>query len=153
MKTIAFDLDGTIYDLYGQRGWLPALEHEDSSIFVKGDSIVDLKELKEVCYKLQNQGWTIGVITWLPKQATPYFKNECTKSKKYWLEKNGLDFFQFITCQSYGTPKQQGLPFRGNWNILVDDNKEIREEWQTSQNYQTIDATGDILAELRNLLK
>lgn len=152
-KVIAFDMDGTIYDLYGQKGWLHALESEQADIFTTGQPMVNLARLKEVCHKLQNQGWTIGIITWLPKDATEKFNKECELSKQYWIEGNGLDFFQFFTAQRYGTDKKAGLPFRADINILVDDNKEARAEWGVNRSYQTIDATQNIIEELEKLLK
>lgn len=152
-KTIAFDMDGTIYDLYGQKGWLNALETEKAEIFTTGKAMVDLAELKEVCHKLQNQGWTIGVITWLPKNATYEFNKKCELSKQLWLKENNLDFFQFFNAQPYGTDKKEGLPFRAEKNILVDDNKEVRAEWEINEKYLTIDANGNIIEDLKKLLK
>lgn len=152
-KTIAFDMDGTIYDLYSQEGWLNSLKSEKAEIFLTGKPMVDLVELKEVCQKLQNQGWTIGVITWLPMDSTLYYQEECTRAKEKWLEGSGLDFFQFFKAQPYGEDKKRGLPFRAEWNILVDDNKEVRAEWEINERYTTINAEGDIIAELKKLLK
>ena len=151
MKTIAFDMDGTIADLYGQKGWLSALENEDASIFASCEPLVDIEDFKRVCHKLQNKGWTIGVITWLPKFASEVFERECEETKKYWLKKHGLDFFQFVSCQKYGTDKKQGLPFRGEYNILIDDNSEVRAEWNINDNYIAVDEKC-IIEKLQDLL-
>ena len=151
MKTIAFDMDGTIADLYGERGWLESLRNEDSSIFAKCDPLVDIELFKATCHKLQNKGWTIGIITWLPKFASEVFEHECEETKKYWLKKHGLDFFQFMVCQKYGTDKKTGLPFRADYNLLVDDNREVRAEWEINERYETL-TEKDIVQELEKLL-
>ena len=150
-KTIAFDMDGTLYDLYGQQFWLARLRSEDSSVFESGTALVDIDKFIDVCKKLQNQGWTIGIITWLPKDATLQYQFDSAQAKTEWLKSNGLDFFQFYSTLPYGTDKKTGLPFRADYNLLVDDNREVRAEWEINERYKTL-TEKYIVQELEKLL-
>lgn len=130
-KILALDMDGTIYDLYGQEGWLYALENGDSTIFTTGQPLVNMEDLRELINKKQTEGWIVGVITWLPKEATPQYAEDCTRAKYQWLESVGImDCLQFFSPLPYGTNKKSGLPFRAEYNVLVDDNNEVCQSWE-----------------------
>ena len=151
-KTIYFDMDGTVADLYNSTGWLAKLEDEETGAFVNLVPMVDMEELGNVCKNLQAQGWTIGVITWLPMKASEIYELECSEEKHLWISKH-MPYVQEMYCQSYGTPKQHAPKQHSDRMILVDDNKEVRQMWENKRNRTTIDATKDIIAELKKLLR
>ena len=145
-------MDGTVADLYNSIGWLDKLENQEVGAFVDLEPMVDMDELTRVCNSLQAQGWTIGVITWLPMRASELYETECSEEKHLWISKH-MPYVQEMYCQPYGTPKQYAPRQQGGTMVLVDDNKEVRQMWENKRNRTTIDATKDIIAELGKLLR
>ena len=147
-KTLWFDMDGTIADLYDVDGWLEMLRAENPAPYVIAKPIYDMLELALILNILQLDGWTIGIITWGAKNASAEYNKAVAQAKKEWLTKYNfpVDYFSF---QSYGTPKRNAIKNRIGRNILIDDNKDVRAEW----NGETIDAdTRNILEELMKLI-
>ncbi len=151
-KTIYFDMDGTVADLYNSTGWLDKLENQEVGVFKDLAPMVDMIELENVCNRLQAQGWTIGVITWLPMRASELYEIECTEEKNLWISKH-MPYVQEMYCQPYGVPKQHAPRQQSEHMVLVDDNQEVREMWENNRNRVTIDATKNIIEELNKLLR
>lgn len=150
-KVIMFDMDGTVYDLYGQENWLGRLESNDVSVYADGAPLVNLRELEKVCKALIEKGYEIGVITWLAKNGSDKFNRNTTLTKRMWIE-NNMPYVTKFTAQKYGTPKQKALDKTVKFAILVDDNKDVREMWNTPKQRKSIDANGDIIKALWDLL-
>lgn len=150
-KVIMFDMDGTVYDLYGQPNWLNKLEAEDVTAYTDGAPLVNLRELEKVCQALINKGFEIGVITWLAKNGSKRFNRNTAETKKMWV-KNNMPYVTKFTAQEYGTPKQKALNKSVKFAVLVDDNKEVREMWNTPKQRKSIDANLDIIAKLWELV-
>lgn len=150
-KVIMFDMDGTVYDLYGVPNWLEKLENSDVSAYCDGAPLVNLRELEKVCRALIKNGYEIGVITWLSKNGSPRFNRNTALTKKMWVE-NNMPYVTKFTAQTYGTPKQKALNRSVKKAILVDDNNEVRKMWDTPKQRKSIDAKGDIIKALWELL-
>ena len=151
MKKIYFDMDGTVADLYGEKNWLDNLRKEVCGSFINLRPLVDMNELAMVCHQLMNLGYSFGVITWLPMGASYEFERVCEEEKRAWVE----EFMPWVSefyAQSYGVPKQYAPSKRAAEMILVDDNAEVRAMWNTEAQRSSIDATQDIIKELRKLL-
>lgn len=151
MKKIYFDMDGTVADLYGEKNWLDNLRNEREGSFINLRPLVDMNELAMVCHQLMNLGYSFGVITWLPMSASYEFERVCEEEKRAWVE----EFMPWVSefyAQSYGVPKQYAPSKRAAEMILVDDNAEVRAMWDTEVQRSSIDATQDIIKELRKLL-
>jgi hypothetical protein len=144
MKKIYFDMDGTVYDLYGMENWLEMLRNEEKGAFTLGNALVNMDELKEVCLRLIAKGYQIGIITWLPMGASLEYCEICTKEKREWAEKNMPYISEFYALE-YGVPKQYAPARRAAEMWLVDDNKEVREMWVTEKQRKAIDATENII--------
>lgn len=144
MKKIYFDMDGTVYDLYGMENWLEMLRNEEKGAFTLGNALVNMDELKEVCLRLIAKGYQIGIITWLPMGASLEYCEICTKEKREWAEKNMPYISEFYALE-YGVPKQYAPARRAAKMWLVDDNKEVREMWITEKQRKAIDATENII--------
>lgn len=144
MKKIYFDMDGTVYDLYGMENWLEMLRNEEKGAFTLGNALVDMVALKEVCLKLIAKGYQIGIITWLPMGASLEYCEVCTAEKRKWAEKNMPYISEFYALE-YGVPKQYAPARRAAEMWLVDDNKEVREMWVTEKQRKAIDATENII--------
>ena len=144
MKKIYFDMDGTVYDLYGMENWLEMLRNEEKGAFTLGNALVNMDELKEVCLRLIAKGYQIGIITWLPMGASLEYCEICTKEKREWAEKNMPYISEFYALE-YGVPKQYAPARRAAEMWLADDNKEVREMWITEKQRKAIDATENII--------
>ena len=86
-KTLVFDMDGTLNNFYGVKGWLEDLENERTRPYEICDTLWDMKTLKETLINLKEKGWKIAVTTWLAKNATTEYDNAVRKAKLEWLNK------------------------------------------------------------------
>lgn len=130
---IYFDLDGTLFDLYGKKDWLTYLEDEIPGAF-KGDFLpsIDVNRLYDIMKSLAINGVQFEVITWLPRGASPEYSEICKIEKIEWV-KQYVPFVTDIHCIPYGTPKQYAIQKRAKSNILIDDNYEICKMWETAK--------------------
>lgn len=155
MIKVCFDLDGTLFDLYGKSNWLELLETECAGAF-KGNFLpeINVSELLKVTAKLRGFGVEFEVITWLPKNATKSYEEICTAEKMQWCNEN-LPFVSRVICQSYGIPKQKAIVKSAKTMILIDDNKEVCELWETAKQRKAINVNKDYTAvkALQELLK
>ena len=126
MKTIYFDMDGTIADLYDVPGWLASIKAEDISPFLIAKPLCDTWELSLILRRLQLKGYKIGVITWTPKNATPEYAYRVAAAKKHWLRENLLIRIDDLKILPYGTNKKSKADRTG---ILFDDEEYNRNTW------------------------
>lgn len=150
-KMIIFDMDGTVYDLYGIPDWLNRLESGDVSVYADGAPLVNLTELEKVCKALIAIGYEIGVITWLSKCGDAKFNQDTAQTKRKWV-KNNMPYVTKFVAQEYGTPKQKGLSRSVKRAILVDDNANVRKMWDTPIQRKSINAKEDIITKLWELV-
>ena len=71
-KTLVFDMDGTIADLYGVNGWLENLREENARPYIEAKPLYDMDVLASILGLLRLNGWTIAITSWLSKE-TPLF--------------------------------------------------------------------------------
>lgn len=134
---IYFDLDGTVYDLYGVDNWLELLREEISGVYTTGNSLFDTEFYKVVSCLLA-KGVKFGVITWLSMTASPEYEENTRTEKLNWCKEH-LPFIETFVAQSYGTPKQNAIKSRTKNDILIDDNAEVLKVWcngKTRTGYQ-----------------
>ncbi len=124
-KECYFDLDGTIYDLYGMKDWLERIENEKPNTFTDGKFIVNYNEFMECVKQLEEQGYTFNVISWLPYDITYNYKKKCEQEKRNWIKKF-LPFVKKVEVQSYGILKHTHVES----GILIDDNEKICRHWR-----------------------
>ena len=146
--TINFDMDGTFVDLYGVENWLDYLVNEDTTPYEIAKPLVNLSVFARMVNRLQKEGWEIGVITWLSKNATNDYNRKVAKAKREWLAKYNFPFDE-IHLVAYGTTKANCTRKNGGYQVLVDDNAEVRKGWHLGN---TINANENILEELKKLL-
>ena len=147
-KVLVFDMDGTIADLYGVKGWLEDLRAYNPRPYVKAKPLYDMDALNGILNALKEQGWTIAVTTWLAKDSTRAYDNEVRKAKLEWLEKYDFPYDE-IHLVKYGTTKANCTRKLGLGQILVDDNEKVRKGWKLGD---TINAQNDIMYELAQIL-
>lgn len=131
---IYFDLDGTVYNLYGVNNWLARLRNEDATAYNEGEFLhkETYNHFLEICSQLSSLGVQFGVITWLAMQSSPEYEEEVTEIKREWVEEY-LPFVTEFNAQSYGIPKQNAIQKRAKRMYLIDDSTEVCEMWQTNK--------------------
>lgn len=147
-KTLVFDMDGTIANLYGVNGWLADLRSENTRPYVEADPLYNMEKLAELLDVFKACGWRVVVTTWLAKDATKAYDNAVRKAKIEWLEKYNFPFDE-IHLVKYGTTKANCTRKLGGFQVLVDDNEKVRKGWNLGA---TIDASENIIDELFNYL-
>lgn len=147
-KTLVFDMDGTIADLYNVEGWLKMLRAEDATPYKVAKPMYDMDTLRTLLELLKEVGWTIAVTSWLAKESTKAYDTEVRKAKREWLERYEFPFDE-IHLVKYGTTKANCTRKNDGFQILVDDNEEVRKGWNLGG---TINAKENILEKLVDLL-
>lgn len=126
-RTIFFDMDGTIADLYGVNNWLEYLINSDEYPYKNAKPLINLNSLARILNRLQKHGYRIGVISWLAKNSNNEYDAKVTIAKIKWLNKHLTSVkFDEINIVSYGTPKEK---FNNNNDILFDDEEKNRNNW------------------------
>lgn len=131
-KKIYFDMDGTVYDLYSVPQWLERLRAEQPRTFLDGEFMFDPDVFSNLIEVLIMHGYTIGIISWLPMQATPEYEEICRAEKIQWINEH-MPYVSEINIASYGTPKQKMIQKRSQTMILIDDNAEVCKMWETNK--------------------
>ena len=147
-RILVFDMDGTIADLYGVEGWLNDIMAENTRPYEIAKPLYDMDTLNEIIYLLKGMGWKIVVTTWLAKGSTKAYDDAVRKAKVEWLKTQGFAYDE-IHLVKYGTTKANCTRALGGYQVLVDDNEQIRKGWHLGN---TINANGNILKALADLL-
>ena len=147
-KMIVFDMDGTIADLYGVKGWLDDLQAEKTRPYDEAEPMYNMEELVDLLNRLREIGWMIAVTTWLAKNATKEYNKAVTKAKKNWLARYNFPYDE-IHCVKYGRTKADCTRHKADFQILIDDNKKVRDGWTLGT---TVNAQFDIMNFLKALV-
>jgi len=127
-RTIFFDMDGTIANLYGVDGWLTDLINKDVRPYREAKALINLQALARVLNRLQRQGYRVEIISWLAKNSTADYDKRVTETKKAWLAKHLKTVkFNAINIVEYGTVKQTFI--HTETDILFDDEEQNRNNW------------------------
>lgn len=127
-KAIYFDMDGTIANLYAVDGWLPMLRNSDSTPYKEAKPMVRMNVLARRLNKLQKDGYTIGIISWLAKDGNNEYNKKVTNAKREWLNKHLKSVnWNEVHIVEYGTPKHNIVRYPNG--ILFDDEDKNRNEW------------------------
>ena len=127
-KAIYFDMDGTIANLYGVENWLEKLEGGDTSPYKEAEVMLNMQALAHRLNRLQKNGYTIGVISWLSKSGSNAYNEEVARVKTEWLAKHlGSVKFDEIHIVKFGRKKSKCAKVKDG--ILFDDNEKVRKEW------------------------
>jgi len=148
-KVLVFDMDGTIYDLYGVKDWLPMLRAENTKPYAIGDALVDMTILVDTLLELKKMGYTVVVTTWTAKNGSRSYNKATAKTKRAWLDKMNFPYDEFHAVK-YGTTKLNCTRKLGGYQILFDDCEAVRKGWNGGE---TVDpTTTDIIEYLWKLL-
>lgn len=148
MKILVFDMDGTIADLYGVTDWLKSLQNNDPSPYYNANPLYNMDVLTDLLDALKSLGWRIVVTTWLAKGSNAKYDKMVREAKLAWLDKYYFPYDE-IHMVKYGTTKANCTRKHGGFQILVDDNDNVRGGWTLGA---TIDAKENILEALSKIL-
>jgi hypothetical protein len=148
MRTLVFDMDGTIANFYGVDGWLADLRNENTRPYEVASPLYDMDILNSILNAFKNKGWNIVVTTWLAKDGSQEFNNRTRVAKKEWLDRYNFPYDD-VHMVKYGTTKANCTRKLGGFQILVDDNANVRKGWTLGA---TIDANENIIETLLKIL-
>lgn len=153
IKSIVFDMDGTIANLYGLPDWLERLHSNDPSAYLDCSPLVDMEQLDDLIARYQAQGVAVEVVSWGAMGGSSDYLARTAVAKRQWLKRHLKSRLNAVYVVPYGTPKHSVIADSAN-AILVDDNETIRNEWHG----ETLDATNskgmmDALAHLIHQLE
>lgn len=131
-RTVYFDMDGTLADLYGVHDVFHRLDNNDASVYFEAAPI---PEYVEMLKEFKRMGYRVGIITagsrfppGTPEDVKEVMNVETEKAKRAWLKKQQLtgyiDTFQFIP---YGVSKYDVA--EDKTAILVDDEDKVLNKW------------------------
>lgn len=146
-KLLVFDMDGTVADFYSVDNWLENLQAENPRPYMIAKPLVDMEKLVKLLNQFKEKGWKIVVTSWLAKNSSKEYKELVRIAKMEWLTRYNFPADE-IHLVKYGTTKANCTRKHGGYQILIDDNKKVRKGWKLGD---TIDANGDIIAELNEL--
>lgn len=127
-KAIYFDMDGTLANLYGVENWLEKLRAYDASPYAEAPVMLNMQALAHRLNRLQENGYTIGIISWLSKESTTAYDMAATAMKMAWLEKHLHSVkWDEIHIVAYGKRKSKLAQVKDGY--LFDDNESVRREW------------------------
>lgn len=147
-KILVFDMDGTIVDLYGVENWLEMLKAEDDTPYKIAKPLYNMSLLNLIINILKEKGWKIIITTWLAKESSDNYDEKVKKAKIEWLKKVNFPYDE-IYITKYGVIKTSCTKKYGGFQILIDDNEEVRENWDLGK---VINANENILEKLINLI-
>lgn len=148
-KTLVFDMDGTIADLYGVENWLDDLRAENPRPYKEAKPFYNMMVLNEILKAFKEMGWRIVVTTWLAKDSTKAYDALVREAKIEWLERYDFPYDE-IHLVKFGTTKANCTRQRGGFQVLIDDNEQVRKGWNLGA---TIDANENIIEALLVLLE
>lgn len=147
-RTLVFDMDGTIANLYGVENWLEDLRSYNPRPYIEAEPMYDMELLNLILEVLKENGWRIVVTSWLSMDSTKEYNKLVRQAKREWLERYNFPFDE-IHLVAYGTTKANCTRKIGGYQILVDDNEKVRNGWNLGG---TINANENILEKLVDLL-
>ena len=127
-KAIMFDMDGVLAGLYDVPNWLESLIASDPTPYKVAKPLVNMSRLARLLNRLQAEGYHIGIVSWLSKNATSEYDSAVTMAKKEWLNRHLHSVhWDEIVIVPYGVPKHEMVQYATG--ILFDDESRNRENW------------------------
>lgn len=127
-KAIYFDMDGTLAGFYDCENWLADLINGYTRPYREAKSLINMRKLGILLNQLHEQGYHIGIVSWLSKSGTEEYNQRVIKTKERWLSRHiGAVNWDEIKIIPYGTPKSSVVEFPSG--ILFDDEERNRKEW------------------------
>ena len=124
---IAFDMDGTLADLYSVKGWLADLLAEKTDPYERAKPLVNLSVLARIIHKLQARGYRFAIVSCTCKGGSETYNKRIEVTKKKWLKQHLPSVkWDEIFIIDYDTPKVSVV---NEPSILFDDEERHRKAW------------------------
>lgn len=153
IKSLCWDMDGTLASLYDVPNWLNLLRAYDPLPYAIAAPMWNMTRLASLLRQFQKKGIEVNIITWLSMGSTPEYDRATREAKKEWLNHYDFPYDHFYGVK-YGATKADSVRKRlspSEEAILIDDNAKVRDGWHLGR---TIDPTsGNLLDILEELLK
>ena len=147
-KTLVFDMDGTIADLYAVTDWLENIIAENVRPYAIAEPMYNMNKLVSVINRLKENGWRVAIVSWTSKCGSKEYNKAVRRVKKEWLDRYNFPYDELHVIK-YGTPKSYCMKKTGGFQILFDDEEPNRKAWR---NGSTVNANEDIYKILKNML-
>lgn len=147
-KTLVFDMDGTIADLYAVADWLENIIAENVRPYAIAEPMYNMNKLVNVINRLKENGWRVAIVSWTSKHGSKEYNKAVRRVKKEWLDRYNFPYDELHVIK-YGTPKSYCMKKTGGFQILFDDEEPNRKAWR---NGSTVNANEDIYKILKNML-
>lgn len=147
-KTLVFDMDGTIADLYAVTDWLENIIAENVRPYAIAEPMYNMNKLVNVINRLKENGWRVAIVSWTSKHGSKEYNKAVRRVKKEWLDRYNFPYDELHVIK-YGTPKSYCMKKTGGFQILFDDEEPNRKAWR---NGSTVNANEDIYKILKNML-
>ena len=129
MRTIWWDMDGTIANLYAVENWLPKLRAEDPTPYAEAEVLWNMSQLARLMNQVQKLGYKLGIISWTSKGGSDLYNIAVDTAKREWLDTHLASVnFDYVYIVKYGTPKS--LVMQDEDDILFDDEEPNRTAWR-----------------------
>lgn len=124
---IAFDMDGTLADLYGVKGWLADLLAEKTDPYERAKPLVNLSVFARTVHKLQARGYRFAIVSCTSKGGSETYKQRIAVAKQKWLKQHlpSVEWDEIFIID-YDTPKVSVV---NEPSILFDDEERHRKAW------------------------
>lgn len=124
---IAFDMDGTLADLYGVKGWLADLLAEKTDPYERAKPLINFSTFARTIHKLQARGYRFAIVSCTSKGGSEAYKQKIAIAKQKWLKQHLPSVeWDAIFIIDYDTPKVSVV---NEPSILFDDEERHRKAW------------------------
>lgn len=123
-RMIYFDMDGTLAGLFFVKGFSEMLDAGDMTPYTVARPLYNAAEMSTVIKALTNKGYEVGVISYADEKNL----EAATIAKMEWLKVN----FPYASVENIHitTKATSKASYYRNGDILVDDARANREEWE-----------------------
>lgn len=135
LKMICFDMDGTIVDFYGVKGWLEMGNSGNTTPYEIAKPLWDMVKLAAILQKARAKGIEVRIITWLWNGGNADFAERTRQAKREWLAKYGFPFDYFHGVK-YGATKADSIRrylAKDETAIIFDDSEKVRKGWHLGE--------------------
>ena len=136
--TFVFDMDGTLFDLYGVDNWLPQLRAEDTSPYLAAKPMINFSLLARYLNRIQREGHKIMIVSWTSKESSPEYHSQVAWAKFKSLRRHLPSVhWDTIIFANYGTEKSTLV--KDSKAFLFDDDEGVRTNWQGGLAFEPVD--------------
>lgn len=132
IKTLVFDMDGTIANLYAVTDWLENIIAENVRPYAIAEPMYNMNKLVNIINKLKKNGWRVAIVSWTSKHGSKEYNKEVRRVKKEWLDRYNFPYDELHVVK-YGTPKSNCMRKTGGFKFCLMMKNQIARHGETVQ--------------------